>query len=129
MPCLFYSMALVFVLWNFHFYWLLWPHLKWVFLGDCSIFTACFLLSSLGVLTLLGGKACVLSHVQLFATPWTIDCQAPLCMGFSRHEYWSGLPFPTPGDLPDPGIEPTSLVSPALAGGFFTTSITWEAWR
>ena len=48
-------------------------------------------------------------------------------MGFSRQEYWSGLPFPPPGDLPDPGIEPTSLMSPALAGRFFTTSATWEA--
>ena len=63
----------------------------------------------------------MLSHVQLFATPWTIACQAPLSMGFSRQEYWSGLPFPAPGDLPNPGIEPTSPVSPALAGRFFTT--------
>ena len=49
-------------------------------------------------------------------------------MGFSRQEYWSGLPFPTPGDLPDPGIEPKSLMSLALAGSFFTTSTTWEVW-
>ena len=48
-------------------------------------------------------------------------------MGFSRQEYWSGLPCPPAGDFPNPGIEPTSLVSPALAGGFFTTSATWEA--
>ena len=61
-------------------------------------------------------------HVQLFATPWTIAHQAPLSMGFSRKEYWTGLPFPSPGDLPDPGIEPTSLMSPAMAGGFFNTS-------
>ena len=53
--------------------------------------------------------------------------QAPLSMGFSRQEYWSELPFPSPEDLPDPGIKPTSLISPALAGGFFTTSRTWEA--
>ena len=53
--------------------------------------------------------------------------QAPLSMGFSRQAYWSGLPFPSPGDLPDPGMEPASLVSPALVGGFFTTSATWEA--
>ena len=52
-----------------------------------------------------------LSHVQPFVTPWTIACQAPLAMGFSRQEYWSGQPFPSPGDLPDPGIQP---VSPAL---------------
>ncbi|ELR62335.1 hypothetical protein M91_01857, partial [Bos mutus] len=50
--------------------------------------------------------------------------QSPLSMEFSRQEYWSELPFPTPGDLPDPGIEPVSLVSPALASGFFTTSAT-----
>ena len=54
-------------------------------------------------------------------TPWTITHQAPLSMGFSRQEYWSGLPYPTPGDLPDLGIEDAPPVSPALAGGFFTT--------
>ena len=54
-------------------------------------------------------------------TPWIVACQAPLSMEFYRQEYWSRLPFPTPGGLPDPGIEPTSLASPALAGGFFTT--------
>ena len=59
--------------------------------------------------------------------PWTVARQAPLFMGFSRQEYWSRLPCPPPGHLPDPGIEPTSLMSPALAGGFFTTSATWEA--
>ena len=52
-----------------------------------------------------------LSCVQLFATPWTVTLQAPLSMGFSRQEYWSVLPFPSPGDLPDPGIKPKS---PAL---------------
>ena len=70
---------------------------------------------------------CVLSHVQLFVTPWTVAHQAPLSMGFSRQEYWSGLPHPAPGDLPNPGIEPTSLTSLALAGRFFTTSTTWKA--
>ena len=64
--------------------------------------------------------ACVLSHVQLSETPGTVAHQAALSMGFSRLEYWSGLPFPPPGDLPNPGIEPTCPVSPALAGGFFT---------
>ena len=59
------------------------------------------------------------SHVQLFATPWTVARQAPLSMGFFRQEYWSGLP--PPWDLPDPGIEPMSPVSPSLAGIFFTT--------
>ena len=50
------------------------------------------------------------SRGQLFETPWTVACQAPLSMGFSRQEYWSGLPFPSPGDLPNPGIEPGSPV-------------------
>ena len=61
------------------------------------------------------------SHVQLFATPWTIAHKAPLSMGFSKQEYWSGFPCRPPGDLPDPGIEPLSLTSPALAGGLLTT--------
>ena len=69
----------------------------------------------------------LLNCVRLFATPWTVAHKAPLSVEFSRQEYWGGLPFPTPGDLPDPGIEPTSLVSPALASGFFTTSAAWEA--
>ena len=64
---------------------------------------------------------CVLSRIQPFATPWTVTLQAPLSMGFSQQEYWSGLPFPPPGDLPNPGIEPASPVSPTLAGEFFTT--------
>ena len=67
------------------------------------------------------------SHAQLFATLWTLASQALLCMGFPRQEYWSGSPCPPRRDLPDPGIEPTSLTSPALAGGFFTMSATWEA--
>ena len=62
-------------------------------------------------------------------TPWTVARQAPLSTGFSRQEHWSGLPWPPPGDLPDPGIEPSCLMSPALAGSFFTTSTTWEAHR
>ena len=60
----------------------------------------------------------VAKSVRLFATPWTVAHQAPLSVGFPRQERWSGLPFPAPGDLPNPGIEPAS---PALAGGFFTT--------
>ena len=68
-----------------------------------------------------------LFSVQLFVTLWTVAHQAPVSSEFSRQEYWSGLPCPPPGDLPDPGIEHTSLASPALAGGFFTTSATWEA--
>ena len=60
----------------------------------------------------------MLSCIQLFATLWTIARQASLSIGFSRQEYWSELPFPSPGDLPNPGLEPTS---PALADRFFTT--------
>ena len=60
-------------------------------------------------------------------TPWSIACQAPLSMKFSRHEYWSGLPFPVLGDLPHPGIKPESLASSALTGRFFTTTVSWEA--
>ena len=73
-----------------------------------------FLISSASV----DYKLCVLSHVWLFATPWTVAHQAPVSMEFSRQEYWSTLPFPFPGDLPNPEIEPASL---ALAGRFFTT--------
>ena len=67
------------------------------------------------------------SCVWFFATLWTVAHQAPLSMGFSRQEYWSGLPFPSAGNLLDPGIKPASLRSPALAGGFFTTGATWDA--
>jgi len=62
-----------------------------------------------------------------FATLWTVASHAPLSIGLSWHEYYSGLPFPPPGDLPNPGIEPMSLMIPALAGRFFTTTATWEA--
>ena len=64
------------------------------------------------------------SPVQLFAIPWTVAHQAPLSIEFPVQEYWSGLPFPSPGGLPDPGIEPMFLTSPALAARFFTTG--WE---
>ena len=73
--------------------------------------------------------ACVLSRfsgVQPFANLQVVAHQAPLSMGFSKQEYWSGLPSPPPGDPPDSGINPTSLMSSALVGGFFTTSKTWE---
>ena len=76
-------------------------------------------------------KWCMVSHfscVWLCATLWSVAHQVSLSMGFSRQGYWSGLPFPPPEDLPDPGIKPTSLslLSPAFAGGFFTTSFPWE---
>ena len=69
----------------------------------------------------------LLSHAQLFVTPWTIVCWAPLPMEFSRQNYQSRVPFPTLEELLDPGFKPTTLASPALAGGFFTTSTIWEA--
>ena len=68
------------------------------------------------------------SRVQLFATPWTVDHQTLLSMIFSRQEYCNGLPCPLPKDLPDTGIKLVSPVAPALAGGFFTTSATSEAY-
>ena len=102
-------MILCDILWNSKV-WIIWwsvveqlPDMK-----ICWSFTVC-----------VGAQS--LSHVWLFATQWTIACQAPLSMGFSRQEYWSGLPFPSPGYLPDSRIEPMSLASPALAGRFFTT--------
>ena len=75
-------------------------------------------------------QTCIPSHfscVQFFATLWTVAHQAPLSIGFSRQEYWSGLPRLSLGDLPNPGIELASLMSPALAGGFFATSTIWKA--
>ena len=67
------------------------------------------------------------SRVRLFATLWTLARQAPLSTGILQAECWSGLPWPPPGDLPNPGTEPASLMSPTLAGRFFTTSASWEA--
>ena len=75
----------------------------------------------------VGMEECMLSHTVIsdFAILWAVAHQAPLSPEFSRQEYWNGLPFPPPGDLPDPGIELESLRSSALAGRFFTTSATW----
>ena len=70
---------------------------------------------------------CSVSWSCLFVPGWTVAHQAPPSMGFPRQEYWSGLPFPSPGDLPNSGREPMSLASPALEDGFLTTSATWEA--
>ena len=101
------------ILW---WWWLLFRDL-WLFPGlpadHLSPFLACVCLGEL-------------SRAPLFATPGTAAHQAPLSMEFSRQEYWSGLPFPSPGDLPSPGIKSVSLRSPALSGGFFTTRATWE---
>ena len=66
-------------------------------------------------------------RVRLFVTPWTVARQAPLSIGFSKQEYWSRLPFSPPGHLSYSGIEPSSLMSPALAGGIFPISATWDA--
>ena len=71
---------------------------------------------------LISYKWNLLIHVRLFAAPWTLSCQAPLSMEFSRQKYWRCLPFPSPGNLPNQGIEPTFLALPALAGGFFTSA-------
>ena len=70
----------------------------------------------------------MLSCVQLIVNPRTITCQAPLSVGFPRQEYWRELPFPPPGDLPNPGIKPMSPAAPALAGGFFTTEPPGKPW-
>ena len=69
----------------------------------------------------------MLSHVVLFAALWIVACQVPLSLGFSRQEYWSGSPCPSPGDLPNLGILPMSLMSPTLVHGCFIISFTWEA--
>ena len=74
--------------------------------------------------------ACMLSHfshVQLCVTLWTVANQAPLSMGFSRQEYWSGLSSPSPRDLSNPGVESSTLMTPTLVGGFSITCTTWEA--
>ena len=68
------------------------------------------------------------SHVQIFTTLWTVVAQqTPLSLGFPRQEYWSRLPCPSPGDLPNSGTGPMSLMSPVLVGRFFITRVTWEA--
>ena len=76
---------------------------------------------------LVHGGGCVLSRVRLFVIPWNVARQAPLSMEFSRQEHWIGLPFPLPGDLPNPGIEPMSPVSPLLADRFFTSLASRQA--
>ena len=117
--------------------------IPWLHWTDRLIHSQCFHLIKRGIywtstdmkeVRLLGkhilcNHACVcsFSHVWLFATPWTVAHQAPLSMGFSRQLYWSGLPCSPPRDLPETWIEPASPMSPVLAGGFFTTSATWQA--
>ena len=92
-----------------------------------SICHLCYLCIHLHVYVYLCLRAPFFSCVQLPVTPWAAAHQAPLSMGLSRQEDWSGLPCPPPGDLPNPGIKPAPLTSPALAGVFCTTRSTWEA--
>ena len=85
----------------------------------CEFCIKCFHVTEKAILLMC---VCVLSRVWLFVISWTAGCLASLSTEFSRQEYWSGLPLLSPGDLPNPGIEPASLAPPALAGGFFTTA-------
>ena len=88
----------------------------------CSIVCMCVC-----VCVCVCARTLTLSCAWLFVTPCIVACQSPQSVGFPRQEYWSGLPFPTPRTLNDPGIKPKSLVSPALAGRVFTTRAAWEA--
>ena len=102
---------------------------RWYLRGYLGVFLRFFSVILVSPIFTWGMRVCVashFSHIQLFSTVGTVAHKAPLCMGFSRQEYWSGLLYPPPGDLPDPGIKPVSLTSSALAGGFFTTRTTWE---
>ena len=109
---------------------LLWQFCFYKQLENASIFTNSYINYSNPILGFsFSLHACRLSrfsHVQLFVTLWTVARQASLSMGFSPREYWNGLLRPPAGDLSDPGIKPESLVSPALAVGFFATSTAWE---
>ena len=88
----------------------------------CLLPVKCYRSCDAYTLQLLLGCCCLVTKLCLtLVTPWNVACQTPLPTGFPRQEYWSALLFPTSGDLPNPGIEPTSSVSPALVGGFFTT--------
>ena len=114
---------------NYHSTWKFRRYVNWIDLCILqSVINALCLLISWNFLKqkvhLLFGLS---RSVRFFAAPWTATHQAPLPLEFSRQEYWSGVSFPTPEDLPDPGPEPTSLVSPAVAGRFFSTSATKEA--
>ena len=84
----------------------------------CYLFIGVIFTLLLSTIPNLSVRAQLITHARLSATVWTVASQAPLSMGSHRQEYWSGLPFPPPGDLPHQGIKPTS---PALAGGLFTT--------
>ena len=101
-----------------------------VFKGWLGVFLRFFSVLLVSPIFTWGMRVCVashFSHIQLFSTVGTVAHEAPLCMGFSRQEYWSGLLYSPPGDLHDPVIKSVSLTSSALAGRFFTTRTTWEA--
>ena len=104
------------ILWKLTFSYklLLWRFLNWIWEIVLTYGVLLFFFLSSNAYRLLKCVCYSLSHILLFVTPWTVACQAPLSMEFCRQEYWSGLPFPTPGDLP---------ASLALAGGFFTTEL------
>ena len=100
---------------------------RWSQLSPCSHKSSPWIVASGGIRVCVHAQS--LSRVWLFMTPWTVAYQAPLSLGFSRQEYRSELPFPSPGVLPDPRIKPAS---PALAGGFFTTEPPgnlWDHWQ
>ena len=99
----------------------------WGTLLLCYIYHIAIHLAQAAILLNIYWWCCVvLSCVWLSVIPWTKASQAPLSMGFPRQEFWSRLPFPSPGDLPDPGIEPASLSSPALGARFFISCTTWK---
>ena len=100
----------------------------WFRTADLSCFTTDLTTIYTAVKKILAQLLYLTYCVQLFATPQTVACQAPLSMGFPRQEYWNGLPFPIPEDHPHPGIELASLMSPTLAGRFFTTRASWETY-
>ena len=107
--------------------WVYWLEVDFIFILGATGGHVIYYICEKGKSCFNSGCAWVLSHVWLFANPWTVALQAPLSMGFSRQEDWSGMPFPSPGDPPDAEMEPTSLLCPELVGGFFPNSATWEA--
>ena len=115
-----------------HIATLIWYYSDSVLISDKVVSSHCFFLVSQVLLNLslqtAHMRACALSHFSRVLLFVTVAHQATLSIGFSRQEYWSGLPCPPPGHLSDPGMELTSLTSLALAGGFFTTSATWKTW-
>ena len=108
---------------------IVYTHTKLVVMHFCcsAVFVLSIYWSNLPKYNILKCSCSVALVMSSFVSSWTIAWQAPLSMGFSKQEYWGGLPHPPPGNLSDPGFQPASLVSLALAGRFFTTGTTWEA--